>query len=100
MRKLAFLTLLLALVAGPGFAQTEATPPPQDQSAQQPGAEQQQPANPDQPATSTETQQAPAAGQNASQETGTLPQTASPLPLLGLLGLGSFAAGMVARKRK
>jgi hypothetical protein len=29
-----------------------------------------------------------------------LPQTASPLPLIGLLGLGSFAAGIVARRRK
>jgi LPXTG-motif cell wall-anchored protein len=28
-----------------------------------------------------------------------LPQTASPLPLLGLLGLGSLLAGLVARKK-
>jgi cytoskeletal protein RodZ len=28
-----------------------------------------------------------------------LPQTASPLPLLGILGLGSLAAGVVRRKR-
>ena len=31
---------------------------------------------------------------------GNLPQTASPLPLLGLLGMGSLAAGMATRKRK
>ncbi len=29
-----------------------------------------------------------------------LPQTASPLPLLGLLGLGSLASGFAMRKRK
>jgi LPXTG-motif cell wall-anchored protein len=29
-----------------------------------------------------------------------LPQTASPLPLLGLLGLGSLASGFAFRKRK
>jgi hypothetical protein len=30
---------------------------------------------------------------------GQLPQTASPLPLLGLLGLGSLITGLVARKK-
>jgi hypothetical protein len=29
-----------------------------------------------------------------------LPQTASPLPLLGLLGLGSLAAGLIGRRKK
>ncbi len=29
-----------------------------------------------------------------------LPQTASPLPFLGLLGAGSLTAGLIARKRK
>jgi LPXTG-motif cell wall-anchored protein len=29
-----------------------------------------------------------------------LPQTASPLPLLGLLGMGSLVSGFIARKRK
>jgi LPXTG-motif cell wall-anchored protein len=29
-----------------------------------------------------------------------LPQTASPLPLLGLLGFGSMAAGLISRKKK
>jgi LPXTG-motif cell wall-anchored protein len=29
-----------------------------------------------------------------------LPQTASPLPLLGLLGLGSFGAGLLSRRKK
>jgi hypothetical protein len=35
--------------------------------------------------------------QNSGQK---LPQTASPLPLLGLLGLGSLAAGLIARSKK
>jgi hypothetical protein len=39
-----------------------------------------------------------AAGQNAGQQK--LPQTASPLPLLGLMGLGSLLTGLVARRRK
>jgi len=29
-----------------------------------------------------------------------LPQTASPLPLLGLLGLGSIGAGLLSRRKK
>jgi trimeric autotransporter adhesin len=37
------------------------------------------------------------ADQNAGQK---LPQTASPLPLLGLLGLGSLVTGLVARRKK
>jgi len=98
MRKLAFLTLLLTLVIGTGFAQTETTPP-QDPAAQPQAS---QPANPDQ--TQPADQQAPAADQSATQSTDqngeTLPQTASPLPLIGLLGLGSLVAGVVARKRK
>ncbi|MGZ4813317.1 MAG: LPXTG cell wall anchor domain-containing protein [Terriglobales bacterium] len=29
-----------------------------------------------------------------------LPQTASPLPLLGLLGIGSIGAGLLSRRKK
>jgi hypothetical protein len=44
---------------------------------------------------------APAAGNTASeQDHQKLPQTASPLPLLGLLGLGSLVSGLVARRKK
>jgi hypothetical protein len=44
---------------------------------------------------------APAAGDTASaQDHAKLPQTASPLPLLGLLGLGSLVSGLVARRKK
>lgn len=39
-----------------------------------------------------------ATGQNAGQQK--LPQTASPLPLLGLMGLGSLLTGLVARRKK
>ena len=38
--------------------------------------------------------------QNAAAPTGQLPQTASPLPLLALLGLGSVGAGALSRKKK
>ena len=98
MRKLAFLTLLLTLVVGMAVAQDQTTPPPQDQS--QPPAASQQPANPDQPATTTDTQSNTDPNAAPASEQGTLPQTASPLPLIGLVGLGSLAAGVVARKRK
>jgi LPXTG-motif cell wall-anchored protein len=42
---------------------------------------------------------APAADQTADAGQ-KLPQTASPLPLLGLLGFGSMAAGLLGRKKK
>jgi peptidoglycan DL-endopeptidase CwlO len=39
--------------------------------------------------------------QNAASNTGkNLPQTASPLPLLGLLGLGSLLTGLISRRKK
>jgi LPXTG-motif cell wall-anchored protein len=43
------------------------------------------------------------AGQNADQNTvadNKLPQTASPLPLLGLLGFSSLLGGFFARRKK
>ena len=57
----------------------------------------------DQTTTTTTDQSAaaPAAEQTASKDNAkSLPQTASPLPFLGLLGLGSLAAGFVSRKRQ
>ena len=47
----------------------------------------------------TAADQAPAADQKADAGQ-KLPQTASPLPLLGLLGFGSLAAGFLGRKKK
>jgi hypothetical protein len=46
---------------------------------------------------STSTDQNPAASHGGHQK---LPQSASPLPLLGLLGLGSLATGLFARRKK
>lgn len=43
----------------------------------------------------TETAQA-----NTGKKSGNLPQTASPLPLLSLVGMGSLASGLIARLRK
>lgn len=45
-------------------------------------------------------QTAPADQNAKSDNAGQLPQTGSPLPLLGLLGMGSLAAGVFGRKRK
>jgi len=98
MRKLAFLTLLLTLVVGMAVAQDQTTPPPQDQS--QPPAASQQPANPDQPATTTDTQSNTDPNAAPASDQGTLPQTASPLPLLGLLGFGATGLGILLRRRK
>jgi len=63
------------------------------------------PSSSDQNAASSSSDQnaAAAAGNETAQNNaaaGNLPQTASPLPLLGLLGLGSLAAGLVSRRKK
>jgi LPXTG-motif cell wall-anchored protein len=56
------------------------------------------------PATGAADQNAAAAGAGANQassaDQAALPQTASPLPLLGLLGFGSTAVGAFLRRRK
>jgi LPXTG-motif cell wall-anchored protein len=53
-------------------------------------------------AQSSSDQNAAAGNQTAKNNAaaGNLPQTASPLPLLGLLGLGSLAAGVVSRRKR
>jgi hypothetical protein len=55
------------------------------------------------PSSATADQSATAAStdQNADKSNSDqkLPQTASPLPLLGLLGLGSLVSGLIARKK-
>jgi len=61
------------------------------------------PSTADQNANATADQSAAApADQNAtsSNAKGALPQTASPLPLLGLLGFGSMLGGLLTRRRK
>jgi LPXTG-motif cell wall-anchored protein len=101
MRKLAFLCLALMLFVGMGFAQYSGT---SGNTQQQPTTQAQPDPNAAQPSSPDATQPADQQGtadQAAPQEAGQeLPQTASPLPLLGLLGLGSLVAGVVARKRK
>lgn len=41
-----------------------------------------------------------AATDTSGKKHGKLPQTASPLPLLGLIGAGSLAAGVASRKKR
>ena len=41
-----------------------------------------------------------AADQNGTNSNGKLPQTASPLPLLGLLGMGSLGIGAISRRKR
>lgn len=53
-----------------------------------------------QSSTTTTDQSAAAAPADQNSGKSQLPQTGSPLPLLGLLGVGSFAAGLISRKRK
>lgn len=68
---------------------TQSTP---DQS-QQPATTTAPGAAPDQTTAAAPADQSAKAGQK-------LPQTASPLPLLGLLGFGSMATGLIGRKKK
>jgi LPXTG-motif cell wall-anchored protein len=50
---------------------------------------------------SSQSQNAGATNADNGQQSGNqLPQTASPLPLLGLLGLGGIGAGIISRRRK
>jgi hypothetical protein len=98
MKKLFMLLGILALSTGMVVAQDTAAqdqqqPANQDQQAQQPA---------DQPAGQAEQPADANADANAQTDTadqGALPQTASPLPLLALLGLGSMAAGIASRRK-
>jgi len=101
------------VASGSAATSTEATGMQQEQATQEPAAsaaattgtsataadQSQAPV-----ASTPETDAAAAADQGAQQDTevaqSQLPQTASPLPLLGLLGLGSLLAGFVARRKK
>ncbi len=77
-----------------------AAQPPAGESPEHPNMEQNAPAPPsatEQPAPPPAEQAPPPSNNQANNK---LPQTASPLPLLGLLGLGSLALGAFTRKRK
>jgi hypothetical protein len=67
--------------------------PAQEEAAQQPET----PEQPEQPATEAAPAQDQTQDQAAADEQ--LPQTATPLPLLALLGLGSLAAGLWSRRK-
>jgi hypothetical protein len=95
MKKLLMLLGILALSTGMAVAQDTAPPPEQAPPAQeqaQPPAE--QPADTD---ANVDVDADVDAQADADQEA--LPQTASPLPLIALLGLGSLAAGLASRRK-
>lgn len=85
--------------------QAEATEPAfegQEQDTQVAQAEQEPLPQADQqqdPAVTAEQEQFPA-DEQATAEQQQLPQTASPLPLLAVLGLGTLAAGLLSRRKK
>lgn len=109
MKKLLFLLAAMLIAVGISVAQTDQNNP-NSNSANSPTATQSSPsaqgsattpdqgtANQgatDQSTTTTTTRH------HRGAKSGNLPQTASPLPLLGLLGMGSLAAGVATRKKK
>lgn len=107
------LAVVMVFAAGMALAQTtsptpSSTNPSATSSQQQPSAatdqtstSQSTTSNPNSAATAQQnTADRNANTSNTSNEKGTLPQTASPLPLLGLLGVGSLAAGVLSRRKK
>lgn len=77
--------------------QPEATP---DQPVAAAPAGQQAAVTADQSAAADQNTVAQDAGAPLQDENASLPQTASPLPLLGLIGLGSLGLGFFSRRRK
>lgn len=114
MRKLLFLVVVLLVMAGWTVAQTSGGDNPSGQagtSAQSSQSSQSGQSATGQsttgqsqstPSSTSQTGNEPAGQQagTAAGQHGKLPQTASPLPLLGLLGMGSLGAGLVVRRRK
>lgn len=82
MKKLLFLLATMLLSLGIAAAQTQTNPNANT-------------ANTDNTQTTTTTTRK----HTRANKKGSLPQTASPLPLLGLLGMGSLAAGVATRKK-
>lgn len=109
MKKLLFLLAVMLIAVGISVAQTDQNNP-NSNPANSPTATQSSPSaqgsatTPDQgTANQSATDQSTTTTttrHHRSAKSGNLPQTASPLPLLGLLGMGSLAAGVATRKRK
>ena len=109
MKKLLFLLAVMLIAVGISVAQTDQNNP-NSNPANSPTATQSSPSaqgsattpdlgtanqsTTDQSTTTTTTRH------HRGAKSGNLPQTASPLPLLGLLGMGSLAAGVATRKKK
>lgn len=107
MKKFLFLLAVLLIAAGMCVAQTGATSSTgaNDQnSAATPSSSSanQGPASADQTPVDQSAGTAGQAGTNANEsaEGNMLPQTASPLPLLAILGMSSLGAGLINRFRK
>ena len=109
MKKLLFLLAVMLIAVGISVAQTDQNNPNAN-SANSPTATQSNPSaqgsatTPDQGTASQTTDQTQTTTttrhHKGASANGNLPQTASPLPLLGLLGMGSLAAGVATRKKK
>ena len=109
MKKLLFLLAVMLIAVGISVAQTDQNNP-NSNPANSPTATQSSPSaqgsatTPDQgTANQSATDQSTTTTttrHHRSAKSGNLPQTASPLPLLGLLGMGSLAAGVATRKKK
>ncbi len=106
MKKLLFLVVVLLVMAGWTMAQTSGS----NTSGQTGTSAGQQQTTPDQTGQAGQTSPDQTSSQSTTESTttetqktgkkGKLPQTASPLPLLGLLGAGSLTAGLATRRRK
>ncbi len=83
MKKLLFLLATMLLSIGLAAAQTQTNPNANTSSTD-----------------NTQTQTTTTTRHARTNKKGNLPQTASPLPLVGLLGMGSLAAGVATRKKK
>ena len=108
MKKLLFLLAAMLIAAGISVAQTDQNNPSSN-PANSPAATQSSPSaqgsatTPDQGTAAqgaTDQTSTTTTHHHKSSKSGNLPQTASPLPLLGLLGMGSLAAGVASRKKK
>ena len=119
MRRLSYLLAVLLLTCGWVLAQAGSTDQNSSTTSTQTTTQTDQNTNTANPPASTDqnTQATPSTSDQTNANTGAtsdqtnadtgatksgkkLPQTASPLPLLGLLGLGSLASGFAMRKRK